>query len=122
MGSATTNLTIITNSVEDANRAVAIIKDVVAERTPDYPKELDKFIADIVVDGNTVKIEESYSLMSNTFCELIPQIIRRITKYDFGAFTAEAWYTSFNSDYEAEFSARVLKNGKLKISFSEHES
>ena len=121
MSSATTNLSIVLNSVDDANRAVVFIKDVVAERTPDYPNELDKFIADIVVDGNTVKVEESYSLMSNTFCELVPQIIRRIAKNDFGAFTAEAWYTSFNSDYEAEFSAKVFKNGKLKINFSEHD-
>ena len=115
------DLVIKMNNVEDANKAVSIIKEVVAKRTPEYPTEISKFIADITIEGNNVVIDESYSLMSNTFCELMPRIMWEIGKYNFGAITMDAWFTSSNCGYEADISARVFKNGKLRISFSEHE-
>ena len=121
MSSASTDFVIKMNSVEDANKVVAIMKETAAERTPEYPTEISKFIEGIIVDGTTVKVEDSCSLMSNTFCELTYAIMRRIGRYNFGAITMDAWFTSFNCGYEADFRGRVFKNGKLRISFSEHE-
>lgn len=121
MSCASTEITIKMNCVEDANKAVSIMKEIASKRTPDYPNEISKFLDDIVIDDTTVKVEESYSLMSNTFCELIYEIMRIIAKYNFGPITMDAWYDSYDSGYEASFSGRVYKNGKFKLSFSEHE-
>ena len=120
--SATTNMTIKLNNNTDANKAAAIMKEVASKVTPDYPTEISKFVADITVEDCTVKVEESYSLMSCTFCDMIPQIMRAIAKNGFGPITMEAWFTSFSSDYEAEFSGRVYKNGKFTMTFSEHDN
>ena len=121
MSSAYTDFIIKTNSAQDANKVVSIIKCVASERTPEYPNEITKFIDDISVDNTTVKVEYSYSIMDSTFCELVPQIMRRIARYDLREITMDAWFTSCNCGYEAEFSGRIFKNGKLRISFQEHE-
>ena len=119
--SASTDFVINMNSAEDANKVVSIMKNIAAQRTPDYPTEIEKFIADITVEGSTVKVEDSYSLMSPTFREMGFQIMTEIGRHNFGAFTMQAWFTSYNCGYEAEFSGRAFKNGKYRISFSEHE-
>lgn len=109
------------NSTEDANKVAMIVKEVSSRRTPDYPTEIVKFIEGIVVDGNTVKIEDNYSLMCPTFRELIPQIMIEIARNNFGAITMDAWFTSESCGYEADLSGRVFKNGKLRMNFFEHE-
>ncbi len=119
--SAYMNLFINLNKKSDAKKVVTIIKDMAAKRTPDYPSEIDKFVAGIEIDGNTVKVEYNYSLMSNTFCEWIPQIMMEIARRNFGEVTMEAWFVSENCSYEAEFSGRIFKNHKFRMSFSEHE-
>ena len=92
-----------------------------ADRIPDYPTEIDKFVAGIEVEEKTVKVDENYSLMSNTFCEWIPQIMMAIARCGFGAITMEAWFVSESCGYEAEFSGRVFKNGKFRMNFNEHD-
>ncbi len=119
--SSRTNLYINLNNNDDANKVASIMKRMAAERIPDYPTEIDKFVAGIEVEEKTVKIEENYSLMSNTFCEWIPQIMMEIARGDFGAITMDAWYVSENCSYEAEFSGRVFKNHKFRMSFNEHD-
>ncbi len=117
--SATVNFIANMNNNEDANKVAVIMKEVASMRTPEYPKEIIKFMDGIVVDGNTVKIEDNYSLMSATFCELISQIMKEIARHSFGAITMDAWYTSYNCGYEADFCGRVFKNGKFRMSFSQ---
>ena len=119
--SAYIDISIKANSNEDANKATSIMKETASKRTPEYPTEIEKFIADITVDGNTVKVDESYSLMSDTFSELIPQIMRNIADHGIKAITMEAWFTSLNCGYEAEFCGRVFKNGNCRTSFKEFE-
>lgn len=118
---ASTDFIIKMNNNEDANKAAAIMKRIASRRAPETPNEMNNFIAGIVVEGNTVKVEDNYSLMSQTFCEMIPQIMMDIARFDFGAITMEAWYCSYNCGYEAEFIGRVFKNGKFRMSFHEHE-
>ena len=118
---ASTDFIIKMNNNEDAIKAAAIMERIASNRAPETPNEMSRFIEGIVIDGNNVKVEDNYSLMSCTFCELIPQIMMEIARYNFGAITMEAWYCSYNCGYEAEFSGRVFKNGKFRMSFKEHE-
>ena len=119
--SASIDLEFKMNNNDDANKAAAIMKEIASERTPEYPKEIEKFIAGITVEDNIVKMEDNYSLMSNTFSELIPHIMEEIAKNNFGAITMEAWFTSYSCSYEAECKGRVFKNGNFRLKFSVHE-
>ena len=121
MSSATTDFIINLNNNNDANKVASIMKEVASRRIPEYENEISKFIAGITVDGNKVMVEENYSLMSCTFCELVPQIMMAIAMNHLGEIYMEAWFTSYNCGYEAEFIGRVYKNGKFKMSFNEHE-
>ena len=121
MSSDYTDMIIRMNNSEDAKKAASIMKEVASSRTPVYETEIVKFVNDIIIDGNDVKVDISYSLISETFCELIPQIMRMISRYNFGAITMDAFYTSSISGYEVEISGRVFKNGNFRMSFSEHE-
>ncbi len=116
-----TNIKFDMNSNEDANKVADIMKEIASKRAPEYESELEDFIAGIVVDGNTVKVEDCYSLMSNTFCEIIPQIMMAIARCSFGPITMDAWFYSCNCGYEAEFNGRIFKSGKFRMSFNEHE-
>ena len=119
--SSTTSFYANMNSENDATRVASIVKRMAANRTPDYPTEIERFVAGIEIDGNTLKIENSYSLMCCTFCEWIPQIMMEIAMWDFGAFTMEAWHESESCGYEAQCNGRVFKNGKFRMSFYQHE-
>ena len=116
-----TNIKFNMNSNEDANTVADIIKEVSSKREPESPNELKHFIADIEVKENVVIVEDSCSLFSNTFCEMIPQIMIDIARRNFGPITMNAWFYSCNCGYEAEISGQIFKNGKFKMSFNEHE-
>ncbi len=118
---ATTNIIINMNNKEDANKAAEIMKETASKRTPETLNEINNFISGITVKDNSVIVDESYSLMSNTFCELIPQIMMNIVRHGFGAITMEAWFTSYSCGYEAEFTGKVFKSGKYRMTFKEHE-
>ena len=116
-----TNIKFNMNSNEDANTVADIIKEVASKREPESPNELKHFIADIEVKENVVIVEDSCSLFSNTFCEMIPQIMIDIARRSFGPITMNAWFYSCNCGYEAEISGQIFKNGKFKMSFNDHE-
>lgn len=121
MSSAYTNFVIKMNNREDANRVAAIMKEITSRRTPDYPTENDKFIEGIVIDGKEVRLEDNFSLTSNSFRELIPQIMTDIAGHSFVSIKMEAWYTSCNCGYEAEYLGRISKSGEFTMSFNEHD-
>ena len=119
--SASTEFVIRMNSENDANRAVSIIKEVASKRVPEYPTEIDRFVNGIKVNSNNVELLENYSLTCNSFCEWIPQIMMEIARWDFGTITMEAWHFSESCGYVGHFEGRVFKNGKFRMSFSQHD-
>ena len=119
--SASMDFIVKTNNEKEANLVVSIIKDMAAKRIPEYPSEIDQFVAGIKVNYNVVEVKYSYSLTSNTFCEWIPQIMLRISRCDIGAITMDAGFFSESCGYEARFSGRIFKNHKFRMDFTEHE-
>ena len=119
--SASMDFIVRTNNEKEANLVVSIIKNMAAKRIPDYPNEIDQFVAGIKVNDNVVEIKYNYSLTSNTFCEWIPQIMLSISRYDIGAITMDAGFFSESCGYEARISGRIFKNHNFRMSFNEHE-
>ena len=118
---AYTNLTITMETKEQANRAVEIMKQVAAERTPFFETELTTFISDIEIKENIIEVDSSCSLMSETFCEMMPQIMRAIGRSGFGRIKMDSYYFSCNCGYEVSCSGRSFKNGTVRVSLIEKE-
>lgn len=118
--SAYTNIRFRLNSPKDAERANQILQSTAAKRTPEFGDEIKSFISNIEVEGNEID-GTSYSLSSNTFCELIPQIMMQIARCNFGTITMDAAHCSCSGGYEAVFNGRTFKNGSFRLTFKENE-
>ena len=118
---AYTNMTITMETKEHAIKAVEIIENIAADRTPEFETELTTFIEDIEIKESVIEVDSSCSLMSNTFCEMMPQIIRSIGLYDFGKITMNAYYFSCNCGYTANCTGKRFKNGKVRVALEESE-
>ena len=116
---AYTNITIKVETEEQAIKVANIMKRIASERTPEFKAELTTFIFDIKINENVVEINDSCSLISNTFCEMVPQIMFAIGRYDFGRISMDAYYYSCNCGYEATCIGRRFKNGNIRISLKE---
>ena len=108
------------NNNDAAVKTTEIIKRVAAKRTPEFETEIEAFTSSLKIEENVIT-GESDSLSSNTFCELIPQIMMEIARYNFGVSTMTAVHVSCSCGYEAVFNGRIFKNGKFRMSFHEHE-
>ena len=118
---AYTNITITMETKEQAVKAVEIIKDIATNRTPEFETELTTFIEDIEIKENVVEVDSSCSLMSNTFCEMMPQIMRSFGWHDLGKVRMNAYYFSCNCGYEANCTGKRFKNGKVRVTLEESE-
>ena len=118
---AYTNITIKMETNEFAHKAVEIIEDIAANRTPVFETELSTFIADIEIKENIIDVDSSCSLMSETFCEMVPQIMRTIGRHNFGKVTMNAYYFSCNCGYEANCTGKRFKNGKVRVTLEESD-
>ena len=108
------NLKMTLENNEQATKAVEIIKGIAAKRIPEYPEELTEYIADLVARGNTVMVEESYSLLGDTFLELTSDIIKACVVLTQSSFEVDAWQYSCNCGYSSSVTA--ARNGnELKI-------
>ncbi len=108
------------NNNEDAMKAAEIMKNVVSSRSIESEQQRESFISCIKVENSEVTAN-GYSFLSNTFCEIIPQIMMEIARWNFGAVKMFAGHYSESCGYEAEFEGRIFKNGKFRMSFHEHE-
>ena len=118
---AYTNMTITMETKENAIKAAEIIKSIATSRIPEFATELTTFISDIAIKENVVEVIDSCSLTSNTFCEMMPQIMHSIGRWDFGRITMDAYYCSCNCGYEASCTGKCFKNGKTRVTLAEHE-
>ena len=108
------------NNNEDAMKAAEIVKKVVCSRASEYAKQAEAFISCIKVEESEVTAD-SYSFLSYSFCEIIPQIMMEIARYNFGASKMFAGHYSESCGYEAEFKGQIFKNGNFRMNFREHE-
>ena len=118
---AYTNMTITMETKEHAIKAVEIIENIAADRTPEFETELTTFIEDIEIKENVIEVDSSCSLMSSTFCEMLPQIMRTIGHYNFGKIKMDAYFFSCNCGYEASCTGRRFRNGNIRVSLTESE-
>ena len=118
--SAYTMMNFKMNNNEDAMKAAEIVKNVVSNRATEYAKQAEAFISCIKVEENEVKAN-GYSFRSYSFCEIIPQIMMEIARYNFGAVKMFAGHYSESCGYVAEFNGRIFKNGNFRMNFREHE-
>ena len=108
------------NDNASAMKAAEIMKNVVSTKAEEYGKQAEVFISHIKVEKNEVTAN-GYSFLSYSFCEIIPQIMMEIARYNFGAVKMFAGHYSESCGYEAEFNGRVFKNGNFRMKFREHE-
>lgn len=121
MSSASTTIKFKMKDTKDAVAAAAIMRSIASQRKPEYPNELKKFIDAIEIDENTVRVEDSYSLMSSTFNEMIPQIMLGIAMRPIGKSTMKAWFMSFDCGYGSDFVGKISKSGEFTMSFNQHD-
>ncbi len=57
MSSATTNFIVKLNNRENTIHAAEIMKEIASKATPEYPAEIKKFIADIVVREDSITVD-----------------------------------------------------------------
>ena len=118
---AYTNMTITMETKEQAIKAVEIIENIAADRTPYFETELTTFIQDIEIKENVIEVDSSCSLMSETFCEMMPQIMRAIGWSGFGRIKMDAYYFSCNCGYKSSCTGKCFKNGKVRVSLTKKE-
>lgn len=118
--SAYTMINFKMNNNEDVMKAAEIMREVVSSRSIESEQQRKSFISCIKVEDSEVTAN-GYSFLSNTFCEIVPQIMMEIARYNFGAAKMFAGHYSESCGYEAEFEGRIFKNGKFRMRFHEHE-
>ena len=118
--SAYTTINLKLDNTTDAMNAAEIMKDVASVFDGDCGSQIEAFISCIRRENNEVNVN-GFSLLSNTFRELIPQIMSELSKHNLGAITLTADFCSYSCGYEAFFDGRISKTGKLKMSFEEHD-
>lgn len=106
------------NTNVDTNKVLGIIKTSIEEyQGYYYENEGIRFFEDIEVDesNNTIFTDDSYSLLSNTFCNIIPEIAKSVAINMANIeFEIYAYLTSYNCGYEAMHDI-TFANTTLKI-------
>lgn len=106
------------NTNVDTNKVLGIIKTSIEEyQGYYYENEGIRFLEDIEVDesNNTIFTDDSYSLLSNTFCNVIPEIAKSVAaKMENIEFDIDADLRSYNCGFEALHEI-TFANGTLEI-------
>lgn len=111
---ASTFTKITFNSEKEASTAKTIIKNLLNNYSEfEYEEELEKYENDLLVEKEVIIAEDSYSLISNTFCELLPVIAKELAK-SISSFELIAGYDSYNCAFMACVSAS-FENSTLTI-------
>lgn len=93
---ASTFTKITFNSKEEASTAKTIITDLLNNYSDfEYENELEKYEEDLLVEKETIIAEDSYSLLSNTFYELLPVIAKELAK-NVSSFELISGFNSYN--------------------------
>lgn len=75
-----------------------------------YEDELEKYEKDLLVEKETIIAEDSYSIISDTFWKLVPEMAKELAKNDISSFELVAIIESYNCGLEAEVLANYKDN------------